>query len=49
MHTGNENYSELNVNKPQIELPCEETRIKYADPSLHRPEDKNDLLNDQVF
>ncbi|KAL6206239.1 hypothetical protein ACLB2K_023488 [Fragaria x ananassa] len=46
--SGNENYSELNVNKPQIELPCEETRIKYADPSLHRPEDKNDLLNDQI-
>ncbi|XP_024157498.1 DNA polymerase eta isoform X2 [Rosa chinensis] len=45
--SGNENYLELNVDKPQIELPCEETTIKYAVPSLHQLEDKNNLLNDQ--
>ncbi|XP_062012253.1 DNA polymerase eta isoform X1 [Rosa rugosa] len=45
--SGNENYLELNVDKPQIDLPCEETTIKYAVPSLHQLEDKNNFLNDQ--
>ncbi|CAB4307226.1 unnamed protein product [Prunus armeniaca] len=45
--SGNESYSEVNVMKPQIEFPGEETMIKYAETSSDQLEDKIDLLNDQ--
>ncbi|BFG28495.1 hypothetical protein CerSpe_147690 [Prunus speciosa] len=45
--SGNESYSEVNVTKPQIEFPGEETMIKYAETSSDQLEDKIDLLNDQ--
>ncbi|CAN6553648.1 unnamed protein product [Malus baccata var. baccata] len=44
---GKESNPEVNVTKPQIEFPGEETTIKHAVPSLDQLEDKKDLLNDQ--
>lgn len=49
MDLGNESYPEVNVTKPQIEFPGEETTIKHAVPSSDQLEDKKELLNDQVF
>ncbi|XP_068323488.1 DNA polymerase eta [Pyrus communis] len=44
---GKESNLEVNVTKPQIEFPGEETTIKHAVPSSDQLEDKKDLLNDQ--
>lgn len=49
MDLGKESNLEVNVTKPQIEFPGEETMTKHAVPSSDQLEDKKDLLNDQVF
>ena len=49
LRLGNENYSEVNVNTPQNELPSKQITIKSAVPNLHQLEERKDFLSDQVF